>query len=262
MKRKIFIKILYVIFIIALIISIAYIINYFYSINKTKSELEVIREIMRIDNDDVSTDAENEEIIESEENNIKIENLKKLKSINSDIVAWIEIEGTEISYPVLQTDNNEYYLTRDYKKEYNSNGSIFLDYRYDLDKPSDNFLIYGHNNNNGLMFNALLEYEDKNYYENHPEINLITAEENVIYKIIVVFKGQAYTQDEEEFQYYNYIDFNTDEEYYSYIENCKKNSLYEIDEEIDYREKLLTLSTCEYSKKNGRFAILAIKVSE
>lgn len=257
MKKKI-INIIYVICIIVFLISCVYIVNYFINVGKTKSDIEEIRDIMDSNENVVENTIVSGE--QTENVNPKIEQLKKVQELNEEIVAWLKIEGTEINYPVLQADNNEYYLTRNYKKEYNSNGSIFLDCRYSFERPSDNFLIYGHNNNNGLMFDDLLAYENKSYYESHPEINLTTTKEDATYKIIAVFKGQAYQENSEnEFSYYNYIDFENDEEYYNYIENCKKNSLYEIDSKIDHREKLLTLSTCEYSKKNGRFAILAIK---
>ncbi len=255
MKKKI-INIIYIICIIVFLISCAYIVNYFINVQKTKSDIEEIRKVMEVQDDTENTG--NEE--QTENINPKIEQLKKVQEQNQEIVAWLNIKGTQINYPVLQADNNEYYLTRNYKKEYNSNGSIFLDCRYSFERPSDNFLIYGHNNNNGLMFDDLLAYEDKSYYESHPEINLTTTKEDATYKIIAVFKGQAYQENSEnDFLYYNYVDFDNDEEYYNYIENCKKDSLYEIDTKIDHREKLLTLSTCEYSKKNGRFAILAIK---
>ena len=248
-------KILYFIFVIIFIISMIYIINYFISIGKTKSNIEEIRKIMSSENNSIE-DNEN-----SSKNNYKIEQLNKLKEQNEEIVAWLEIEGTEINYPVLQTNNNEYYLTRNYKKEYDKNGSIFLDYRYDFTKPSDNLLIYGHNNNNGLMFDNLLEYENKSYYEKHKIINLTTENEDAKYKIIAVLKSRAYENLQNEFLYYNYIDFTNDYEYYNYIDNCKNNSLYEISENIDTRTKILTLSTCEYSKKNGRLAVVAIKIT-
>ena len=247
-------KILYFIFVMIFIISIIYIINYFINIRKTKSNIEEIRKIMSDENISIENNDNEKEI------NYKIEQLKKVQEQNEEIIAWVEIEGTEINYPVLQTNNNDYYLTRNYKKEYDRNGSIFLDYRYDFTKPSDNFLIYGHNNNNGLMFDNLLEYENKTYYEKHPIINLTTAEEDAKYKIIAVLKSEAYKNLQNEFLYYNYIDFESDNEYYNYINNCKNNSLYEISENVDSRTKLLTLSTCEYSKKNGRLGIVAIKL--
>lgn len=256
MKKKI-INIIYIISIIVFTVSCFYIVRYFINVGKTKSDIEEIRKVMDNNENVVENITVSEE--QTQSINPKIEQLKKVQEQNNEIVAWIKIDGTEINYPVLQTNNNEYYLKRDYKKEYNPNGSIFLDYRYNFERPSDNFLIYGHNNNNGLMFDDLLEYEDKGYYESHPEINLTTTNEDAIYRIIAVFKGQAYQ--ENEFLYYNYIDFENDEEFYDYIENCRKKSLYNINANIDHREKMLTLSTCEYSKKDGRLAIVAIKDS-
>lgn len=257
MKQKKIKNIIYFICIIIFILSIIYIVNYLLNLEKTKVELAKIRKIME-SKENVVESINN--TMEKDEINYKIEQLKKVREQNSEIVAWLKIEGTEINHPVLQTNNNEYYLTRNYKKEYDSNGSIFLDCRYDFERPSDNFLIYGHNNS--LMFEKLLDYQDKNYYETHPTINLTTLEEDATYKIIAVFKGQAYSNLENEFLYYNYVDFRTDDEYYNYISNCVKKSLYKINYTINYRQKLLTLSTCEYSKKNGRFAILAIKIED
>ena len=248
-------KVIYILLVIVFLVSIIYIINYFINIEKSKTEIEDIRKIM-----DNNSEIKEENNTPSEKTNYKIENLKKIREQNNEIIAWINIEGTEINYPILQTDNNEYYITKNYKKQYDMNGSIFLDYRYNLEKPSDNFLVYGHNNNNGLMFDNLLEYEDESYYKMHPIINLTTLEEDETYKIIAVFKSKAYEKIENnEFIYYNYVDFEKDEQYYDYIEKCKERSLYKIENNINYREKLLTLSTCEYSRDNGRFVILAIK---
>ena len=100
----------------------------------------------------------------------KMLQLQELKKENNDIVAWLEIPNTKINYPVLQTTDNEYYMTHTYKKEYSKDGSIFLDKDYDWNIPSSNLLIYGHNNKNGNMFQDLLKYEDENYYKEHPII--------------------------------------------------------------------------------------------
>ena len=88
--------------------------------------------------------------------------LKELQKENSDIVAWIEIEDSKINYPVLQGEDNEFYMTHTYKKEYSKDGSLFLDKNYDWNKPSTNLLIYGHNNiGSKEMFVDLMKYEDE-----------------------------------------------------------------------------------------------------
>ena len=178
----------------------------------------------------------------------KIIELETLHKENSDIIGWIEIENTNINYPVLQTNNNDFYLTHNYKKEYSPSGSLFLDKNFDLDKPSSNYLIYGHRNKNGLMFEDLINYKDKNYYTEHPIINFTTLKEDSEYEIISVFLSRVYYKNETNvFRYYFFVDAENEQEYNNYVSNCLKSSLYDIGKNAEYGEQLLTLSTCEYS---------------
>lgn len=193
----------------------------------------------------------------------KMLQLEELKKQNNDIVAWLEIPNTEINYPVLQTTDNEYYMTHTYKKEYSSDGSIFLDKDYDWDLPSSNLLIYGHNNRNGNMFEDLLKYEDESYYKEHPTIEFTTLDEDCEYEIISVFKSRIYYKSEQNvFRYYFFINAENEEEYNYYVEESKKASLYDTGKTAEYGEQLLTLSTCEYSQEDGRFVIVARKISQ
>ena len=191
----------------------------------------------------------------------KMLQLQELKKENNDIVAWLEIPNTKINYPVLQTTDNEYYMTHTYKKEYSKDGSIFLDKDYDWNIPSSNLLIYGHNNKNGNMFQDLLKYEDENYYKEHPIIEFTTVNEDSNYEIISVFKSRVYYKSEKNvFRYYYFINAENEEEYNYYVEESKKASLYDTGKTAEYGEQLLTLSTCEYSQEDGRFVIVAKKI--
>lgn len=191
----------------------------------------------------------------------KMLQLQEIKKENNDIVAWIEIPNTKINYPVLQTTDNEYYMTHTYKKEYSADGSIFLDKDYNWDLPSSNLLIYGHNNKNGNMFQDLLKYEDENYYKEHPTIEFTTVNEDSKYEIIAVFKSRVYYKSEQNvFRYYFFINAENEAEYNYYVEESKKASLYDTGKTAKYGEQLLTLSTCEYSQEDGRFVIVAKKV--
>ena len=193
----------------------------------------------------------------------KMLQLEELKKQNNDIVAWLEIPNTKINYPVLQTTDNEYYMTHTYKKEYSADGSIFLDKDYNWDLPSSNLLIYGHNNRNGNMFEELLKYEDENYYKEHPNIEFTTVDEDCEYEIISVFKSRVYYKSEKSvFRYYYFINAENEEEYNYYVEESKKASLYDTGKTAQYGEQLLTLSTCEYSQEDGRFVIVARKISQ
>lgn len=224
----------------------------FMKIYKDSSEQEVSRALdtITINQDDIT-----EDITE------RMLQLKELRKENSDIVGWLEIEDTSVSYPVLQGEDNDYYLRHTYRGEYSINGSIFLDKDYDFSIPSSNLLIYGHNNKNGKMFEELINYESEEYYKEHPIIRFTTIEEDVKYEIIAVFKSRVYYQNETNvFRYYYFINAKNEEEYNYYIEESKKASLYNTGKTAKYGEQLLTLSTCDYSTENGRFVVVAKKL--
>lgn len=189
--------------------------------------------------------------------------LKKLQKENSDVVAWLEIEDSKINYPVLQGEDNDYYMTHTYKKEYSKDGSLFLDKNYDWSKPSENLLIYGHNNiGSKEMFVDLMKYEDEEYYNTHKTIRFTTAKEDAEYEIIAVFKSRVYYKSETDvFRYYFFIDAENEQEFNEYVQNSKQASLYNIEATAKYGDQLLTLSTCSYHTEDGRFAVVARKTN-
>ncbi len=219
------------------------------------------------------TTKDNEEIrnILSEENTInesnsenkadRIAKLEELQKINPEIVALIEIKDSNINYPVLQCENNEFYMTHNYEKKKSKDGSIFLDKDYDWNLPSTNLLIYGHNNiGSSEMFAELMNYKEESYYNTHKTIRFTTNKEDAEYEIISVFLSRVYYKSETDvFRYYFFINANNEKEFNSYVTNSKKASLYNIKATAKYGDQLLTLSTCEYSQKDGRLAIVARK---
>lgn len=214
--------------------------------NQTKNILETIK----IDETKI-TETKTERMLKLEE----------LQKDNPDIVAWLEIEGTNISYPVLQDTDNSYYMTHNYKKEYSKDGSIFLDKDYDWNIPSTNLLIYGHNYNDGLMFASLLDYKQESFYKEHQIIKLTTNKEDTEYEIIAAFLSKVYYKSETNvFRYYFFINAKTEEEFNEYITNSKKASLYDTGKTAKYGDQLLTLSTCSYHTEDGRFAVVARKI--
>lgn len=212
-------------------------------------------------NEDLLNGIEIDETQEVEEISERILKLEKLQNENSDVIGWLEIEGTNINYPILQTKDNDYYLTHDYKKEKAKGGSLFLDKDFNLDKPSTNYLIYGHRMPNGTMFEDLMKYKDESFYKEHPNIRFTTSSEDVEYEIIAVFLSRVYYKSEKNvFRYYYFIDASNEQEFNEYIKNSKKVSLYDTKKTAKYGDQLLTLSTCEYSQEDGRFAVVARKV--
>lgn len=197
----------------------------------------------------------------TEEKTERMLQLEELQKENPEIIGYLEIQGTNISYPVLQTTNNDFYMKKNYKKEYSKDGSIFLDKDYNWEIPSSNLLIYGHNNKNGQMFCDLLNYKDESYYEEHPTIKFTTNKEEAEYEIIAVFLSRVYYKKEKNvFRYYYFINAENEEEYNSFVENCKKESLYDTGKTAKYGDQLITLSTCSYHVEDGRFAVVGRKI--
>lgn len=244
-------KYLQIICIIIFMICMISIIYYLIDSNEQKHEYKELLNDIKIDKTQITE--------EKTERMLQIEELQKE---NSEIVGWIEIKGTNINYPVLQCENNEYYMTHTYQKEYSKNGSIFLDKNYDWNLPSSNLLIYGHNNRNGTMFEELINYKEENFYKQHPTIRFTTTSEDCEYEIIATFLSRVYYKDEKDvFRYYYFINAENEQQYNEYVQNCKNESLYDTGKTAEYGEQLLTLSTCEYSQTDGRFAVVAKKLS-
>ena len=187
--------------------------------------------------------------------------LEELQKENSEIVAWLEIPNTNINYPVLQGEDNNFYTNHNYKKEYSKNGSLFLDKDYNWSVPSTNLLIYGHNNRGSKeMLADLMNYKNEDYYRTHPTIRFTTNKDDAEYEIISVFLSRVYYKTEMDvFRYYFFINAENEDEFNKYVNNSKKASLYEIEATAQYGEQLLTLSTCEFSQKDGRLAVVAKK---
>ena len=261
----------YILLSILILISAIYIIKFLLSKEEAKKESELLDTVEINNNEIEKEDTEEKETKETEEITEKtneVENketermlkVKELQKENADIVGWLEIENTNINYPVLQGEDNEYYMTHNYKKEKSKNGSIFLNKDYDWNIPSSNLLMYGHNLGNGTMFQELLKYQNKEFYNNHKVIRFTTAKEDAEYEIISVFKSRVYYKSEQNvFRYYYFINANTEEEYNNYVENAKKASIYEIEPTAKYGDQLITLSTCSYHVKDGRFAVVGRK---
>ncbi len=185
--------------------------------------------------------------------------VEELKKENNDIVGWIEISNTNISYPVLQTDNNDFYLNHNYKGEYTTRGSIFLDKGVNLNN-SVNYLVYGHRTKTNLMFEQLLKYQDEDFYLNNKVIRFTTLNDDAFYEVISVFKSRVFYQNETDvFRYYYFIN-GSEEEFNYYVNEAKKASLYDTGVSASYGDQLLTLSTCEYSQTDGRFVVVAKRV--
>lgn len=190
-----------------------------------------------------------------------LDEYKNLFNKNKRLIGWVKIDDTNIDYPVMQTTDNEYYLDHNLNQEYDKNGSIFMDKDCDVLKPSTNFILYGHHMKNGQMFGSLSLYSDQSYCEKHPYIQFDTIYEKGLYEIMYVFRSRVYSEDEIVFKYYQFIDAQSEQEFDSYMNDMAEMSLYDTGVTASFGDQLLTLSTCDYQEKNGRFVVVAKKVT-
>ena len=184
-----------------------------------------------------------------------------LHAQNPDMVGWLQIEGTKLNYPVLQTteDNANYYLYRNFDRQESVRGSIYAWEKSDVFKPSDNITLFGHNMKDGSMFACLGAYYDKAAWENNPLIFFDTLTESHVYKIFAVFKTSG--NDGEGFAYHMMADAADEAEFNEFVATCKNLSFYETGFTPKYGDKLICLSTCEYTLNNGRFVVAAVRIT-
>lgn len=185
---------------------------------------------------------------ESEEGPPLEVDFRQLQEVNDDVMGWIYCEDTQINYPVLLGDDNDYYLSHNFKKEYQMAGSIFVEVLNRPDFADSNTIIYGHHMNNGSMFACLSNWSEQEFYQEHPEIWLLTPEKN--YKI-VLFSGYTTSALSDTYTIFTGPCGELEE----YLRYCVENSDFEADVELDVNEKYVTLSTCAYDFENARYVL-------
>ena len=185
--------------------------------------------------------------------------LLALKEQNPELAGWITIPNTAIDYPVMQTvEDNDYYLKHDFQGNEDIHGTPFLDTNCKLG-VSQNLIIYGHHMKDGTMFQNLMLYKDSAFCEDNPIIYFDTIDRSGIYELLFVMVMSE--KDTEEFPYYKCINLTSEETYQGFFKRCSQYACWSSGEMPDYGEELLTLSTCEYSNKNGRLVIVARRVN-
>ena len=158
---------------------------------------------------------------------------------NSDTVAWIKVNNTNVNYSVVQSDDNEYYLKHDFNKNSNFGGWVYGDYRDDFTYFGNNTILYGHNLINRTMFGSLIWCQKKSWYMNEENlyIKISTPTSNTIWKIFSIYQIEPEV-------YYLKTYFETTEEHQEFLDTLKNRSIYNFNEELTPSDKILTLSTC------------------
>ena len=170
---------------------------------------------------------------------------EKLLSINQSTVGWISVPNTTINYPVVQTSNNDFYLTHSFDNSKNSAGWIFADYRNKLDGTDKNIIIYGHNRMDSSMFATLKNTQKSNWYnnQNNKYITITTPTGTIVYETFSV-----YTIPME--NYYLATQFANDESYLEFLNTLKGRSIHDFGVSLNPSDKILTLSTCDSTGKS------------
>lgn len=170
---------------------------------------------------------------------------------SEDVVGWLYCEDTVINYPVVQGPDNYYYLEYLMDGTYNSCGTIYLDVGCNADFSSSNSILYGHHMNDGSMLASLTYYKDQSYYDKHPVLYLNTPSQN--YKIELF---SAFTAPDDSIAYT--INFDTVEEYSSFLSQMKNASDFTCDVNPSTHDKIILFSTCTYEYDNARYLVLGV----
>ena len=186
---------------------------------------------------------------------------QEVYDLNHDMVGWIRIDGTVVDYPVMQTsvDNRDYYLRRDFDGSDATRGCIYVREECDVFTPSDNVTIYGHKMHDGSMFAVLLDYADKAVWEDNSLISFDTLYEYHTYQIFAVFNTTATV--DEGFKYHRMENAANKAEFDKFIATCKELAFYDTGITPQYGDKIICLSTCDYSLENGRFVVAAVRIA-
>lgn len=193
-----------------------------------------------------------EELKEEQEQEDEIKE-EALREVNADYKLWLQIEGTNIDYPVVQGGDNKWYLEHDFYNNLNAGGTLFIDCAYK--EGALNQIIYGHNMKNQTMFSALNQFKEEAFFEGYSELLIYEEGQVKKYKIFAVYAASV------EDSFYQMF-FKNDEDYAYYIRGIYERAYYSRPFELDYKPRLITLSTCSYEYRDARTLVHAYEIRE
>lgn len=192
-----------------------------------------------------------------------LEHLTEWYQRNNALAGWLRIEGTKIDYPVIHTpEDADKYLRKNIDGKFSMDGTLFIDGSCSVVPESDNTIIYGHNMRKGTMFHDLMNYRKESFWEEHPIIEYSTLYEERRYEVIAAFYDRVYYPHEKVFKFYQFVDYETEAEFQDAMLYYQNKSEYDTGVMAEFGDRLLTLVTCSYHEKNGRFVVVAREIPQ
>jgi sortase B len=248
--RKIFKNITIILLLIVFFVSATLLVVHFLDYQKNK---ELYEESIQEYTDTPAEPDPEESVTELTQEQLSILNtdidFDALQAVNSEVIGWIIVPNTPITYPVLRGTDNQKYLTHAYDGSYNSLGSIFMDYRSSADFSDSHTIIYGHNTRNKSMFGSLNDFVNQDYFENATYIYVFTPEEAIIYEVFSAYITDAYSDSYQ-------LKFEEEGSYFDFIKKIEAQSLFETTVELENEDQIITLSTCTSSNDKRERIVL------
>lgn len=250
MKRKTVLWILRVVLLALVVFAAANVVRIFYGYRTARRFYDTLRESFAVTLLPASPSEEQEGLTSESPTCPIMVDFDALREENGEVVGWIYAQDGSLSYPVVQSADNSKYLRRDLYGNYLVSGTVFADYRCTLPGEDKNYILYGHNMDDGSMFAPLLEYKEQSYFDAHPTLYYLTPEAN--FKIELLCAGVV---DMNSPIYANELD---DTQLEASLAELRENGTCSSDAEVAAEDRLITLSTCSYSygSSSERFVVI------
>lgn len=232
--KKLLLTLLFLLSLAVMIFSLIKIVLWGIDNYKTNKEINRIKGIVNVDEGDATSESVNKFIDVD---------FSELKKVNSDVVGWIRVDGTNIDYPFVQYKNNSYYLNHSFDKSINDAGWVFLDYRNNIDELDTNTIIYAHGRVDGTMFGSLKNTLNSDFFKDRDEnlVKISTINNSYLFEIFSVYRIPT-TDD------YLYNNFGSNQDYESFLDIIKNRSIHDFSVDVLNTDKIITLSTCYNSR--------------
>ena len=185
-----------------------------------------------------------------------------LYTVNSDVTGWLTIPDTNIDLPIMQAEDNDYYLSHDLYGEKDPYGLPYIDYRVPIKKDywAKNTIVYGHNMNAGYVFHQLIGYRDADFYKDHPFLTFDTVYNESEWVVFAAFEANTDAGRGEVFEYYNYVTSTSEEKAQWYIDEVTARSYFTNPVDVNTSDTFLTLQTCSNNRTDTKLCIVARKL--